>query len=74
MPRGERVWQEAIAQGFVTENGEKRPDLTILEDINGHKNGHKNGHDQVQKPPKKPSKMKVPRFCGAEVKNRKQVA
>ena len=36
-PRGERVWQEAIAQGFVTENGEKRPDLTILEDINGHK-------------------------------------
>lgn len=37
-PRGERALQEAIAQGFVTENG--------------HKNGHKNGHEDDQKPSK----------------------
>ena len=53
-PRGERALQEAVAQGFVTENGEKQtgkqpqkqPNLSIFEE----KNGHKNGHEDDQKP------------------------
>ncbi len=43
-PRGELALQEAIAHGFVTENGVKGQNLTIPEDKNGHKNGH--GDDQ----------------------------
>ena len=57
-PLGEQALQEAIARGFVTENGEKRSDLTISEEKNGRKNGHKNGHGGEQKP----SKMKVSKF------------
>ncbi len=49
-PLGERALQEAIAKGFVTENGEKQtgkqPNLSVSDD----KNGHKNGHVDDQKP------------------------
>ena len=71
-PLGEQALQEAIARGFVTENGEKQPNMSIFgkkqpqkqpnlsvsEEKNGHKNGHKNGRGGEQKP----SKMKVPKF------------
>ena len=57
-PRGERALQEAIAQGFVTDNGDKSQDLTIPED----KNGHKNGHGDDQKSSRKPSKAKFSKF------------
>ena len=40
-PRGERALQEAIAQGFVTENGEKRSDSTISEEKKGHEDNQK---------------------------------
>ena len=52
-PRGERALQEAIAQGFVTENGEKRSDLAIPEDKNSHKNGHEDDQKPTKKQPKK---------------------
>ena len=46
----------------MTENDkgkvQKRSDLTISED----KNGHKNGHEDDQKQPKKQPKLKVPIF------------
>ena len=65
-PRGERALQEAIAQGFLTGNGEKSQDLTIPEDKNGHTNGHKNGHKtghiDDQKSSRKPSKAKFSKF------------
>lgn len=53
-PRGERALQEAIAQGFLTGNGEKSQDLTIPED--------KNGHIDDQKSSRKPSKAKFSKF------------
>ena len=65
-PRGERALQEAIAEGFVTENGEKRSELTISDDKNGHENGHwddqKPSKKPSRKPSKRPSRMKVSKF------------
>ena len=60
----ERMVKEAIANGFLLENGQKpsengsqkRSDLTISDEKNGHKNGHKNGQEGDQKPSRKPSK------------------
>lgn len=57
-PRREQALQEAIAHGFVTDNGDKSQDMTISED----KNGHKNGHEDDQKSSRKPSKAKVCKF------------
>ena len=65
-PRGERMVKEALANGLLQENGQKpsengsqkRSDLTIYDE----KNGHKNGQETNQKPSRKPSKMKVSKF------------
>ena len=49
-PRGERMVKEAIANGFLLENGqkpsEKQPNLSVSEDKNGHKNGHEDDQKQ----------------------------
>ena len=66
----ERMVKEAIANGFLLENGQKpsengsqkRSDLTISDEKNGHKNGHKNGQEGDQEPSRKPSKRKVSKF------------
>jgi ATP-dependent DNA helicase RecG len=55
-PLGERALQEAIAQGFVTERGEKPSDLTISEENNGQKTSKKpsdlkeNNEGKIKKP------------------------
>ena len=51
-PRGEQAIREAIAQGFLTEKGEKQTTLVVSD---GHENGHENEKGQ-EKPSKKPSK------------------
>ena len=70
-PRGEQAIREAIAQGFLTEKGEKQTSFVVSEGHkngheNGHKNGrengHKNGHENEkgqEKPSKKPSVKKT---------------
>lgn len=39
-PRAERMMKDAIANGLLMENGEKRSDLTISKDKNGHESSH----------------------------------
>ena len=77
-PRGEQAIREAIAQGFLTEKGEKQTALVVSDGHengheNGHKNGHENGHENEKglekpsekpskKPSEKPSEIKVSKF------------
>ena len=55
-PRAERMIKEAIVNGLLMENREKRSDLTISEDKNGHEEGQKrsdleeNEEGKTQKP------------------------
>ena len=55
----------------LTENDkgkvQKRSDLTISEDKNGHKNGHEDDQKPPKKQPKKQPKLKVPIFPAPSV-------
>ena len=49
-PRGERMVKEAVANGFLLENGQKPSEKGSSVTISDEKNGHKNGHEDDQKP------------------------
>ena len=51
-PLGERMMADAIANGFLLENGEKKSDVTASEDVDsqkGSQKGQKKGHKKGQR-------------------------
>ena len=61
-PLGERMMADAIANGFLLENGEKRSDVTTSEGGDSQKGSQKQTRKQTRKQTKNPSRLKIPEF------------
>ena len=61
-PLGERMMADAIANGFLLENGEKRSDVTASESGDSQKQTQKQTQKRTRKQTQNPSRLKIPEF------------
>lgn len=61
-PLGERMIADAIANGFLLENGEKRSDMTISESGDSQKRSEKGSQKRSNKQTQHSSRLNIPEF------------